>query len=107
MPLLYFSFTLDIVKIVTNKESGEVFMKITICIGSSCHLKGSRQVVEQLQNLIGEKCLQVKTELCGSFCMNNCLGEGVCIKIGEKVYLLQPENTKAFFEKEILAKLEE
>ena len=27
-------------------------MKITICIGSSCHIKGSRQVVEQLQALV-------------------------------------------------------
>ena len=27
-------------------------MKITVCIGSSCHVKGSRQVVEQLQELI-------------------------------------------------------
>lgn len=29
-------------------------MKVTVCIGSSCHIKGSRQVVEQLQYLIGE-----------------------------------------------------
>ena len=26
-------------------------MKVTICIGSSCHLKGSRQIVERLQAL--------------------------------------------------------
>ena len=26
-------------------------MKCTICIGSSCHLKGSRQIVEELQYL--------------------------------------------------------
>ena len=29
-------------------------MKVTVCIGSSCHIKGSRQVVEQLQYLISE-----------------------------------------------------
>ena len=29
-------------------------MKVTVCIGSSCHIKGSRQVVEQLQYLIKE-----------------------------------------------------
>ena len=27
-------------------------MKITVCIGSSCHIKGSRIVVEELQALI-------------------------------------------------------
>ena len=27
-------------------------MKVIVCIGSSCHIKGSRQVVEKLQSLI-------------------------------------------------------
>ena len=30
-------------------------IKITICLGSTCHIKGSRQVVERFQNLIEEK----------------------------------------------------
>ena len=38
-------------------------MKITVCIGSSCHIKGSRQVVEQLQYLIRENHLDDKVEL--------------------------------------------
>ena len=29
-------------------------MKITVCIGSSCHIKGSRSVVEQLQDMISK-----------------------------------------------------
>lgn len=41
-------------------------MKITVCIGSSCHLKGSRQVVEKLQELIAEKELAGKIELAGT-----------------------------------------
>ena len=47
-------------------------MKITICIGSSCHIKGSRQVVEQLQYLIHENKLSDKVELGGTFCMGKC-----------------------------------
>ena len=43
-------------------------MKITVCIGSSCHIKGSRQVVEQLQYLIAENNLGDKVELGGTFC---------------------------------------
>ena len=31
-----------------------LLMKITVCIGSSCHLKGSRLVVASLQKLIAE-----------------------------------------------------
>ncbi|HAS78464.1 MAG TPA: hypothetical protein DCS38_01805, partial [Ruminococcus sp.] len=47
-------------------------MKVTICIGSSCHLKGSRQVVEKLQALIAENNLDEKVELSGTFCMGKC-----------------------------------
>ena len=44
-------------------------MKITVCIGSSCHIKGSRQVVEQLQQLISENNLKDRVELAGTFCI--------------------------------------
>ena len=44
-------------------------MKVTVCIGSSCHIKGSRQVVERLQQLIAENNLGDKVELSGTFCM--------------------------------------
>jgi NADH:ubiquinone oxidoreductase subunit E len=76
-------------------------MKITVCIGSSCHLKGSKQVVEELQYLIARNNLKDKIELSGTFCMNNCQ-EGVCVKINDTVYSLTPEKTKSFFETEIL-----
>ena len=42
-------------------------MKITVCIGSSCHLKGSRQVIQTLQRLIAEHQLQDQVELSGTF----------------------------------------
>ena len=45
-------------------------MKITVCIGSSCHIKGSRIVVEELQKLIAEHGIGNKVELEGTFCMN-------------------------------------
>ena len=38
-------------------------MKITICIGSSCHLKGSRQIVDELQRLVKENQLSDKIGL--------------------------------------------
>ncbi|MGM9974463.1 MAG: (2Fe-2S) ferredoxin domain-containing protein [Clostridiaceae bacterium] len=79
-------------------------MKIIVCIGSSCHLKGSRLVVEQLQELIAENKLEDKISLCGSFCMNNCIS-GVTVEVDRKIYSLQPENTRAFFEEEVMARL--
>jgi len=79
-------------------------LKITVCIGSSCHLKGSRLVVEGLQNLISQNNLGNKIELAGTFCMGNCQ-KGVCVKLDDTPYSLTPETTKAFFEKEVLTKL--
>lgn len=79
-------------------------MKITICIGSSCHIKGSRQVVSQLQELIGERKLEDKIELSGAFCMNNCQ-KGVCVTVDDELYSVSPETVKTFFENTVLKKL--
>lgn len=79
-------------------------MTLTVCIGSSCHLKGSRQIVEQLQTLIAENKLEDKVELVGTFCLGTCQS-GVSIKADEALYSLNPEDINSFFEKEVLAKL--
>ena len=79
-------------------------LKITVCIGSSCHIKGSRQVVEQLQYLIAEKELGEKVELGGTFCMGKCQ-QGVCVTIGDNFYSVTPETVGDFFAKEVLAKV--
>ena len=79
-------------------------MKITVCIGSSCHIKGSRQVVESLQELIRAHGIGDKAELAGTFCMGRCQ-EGVCVTVDEAFYSVTPETTKDFFEKEIKAEL--
>ena len=80
-------------------------MKVTICIGSSCHLKGSRQIVEQLQFLVAENNLQDKVDLSGTFCMGNCVN-GVNVMVDDKQFSLSPDTTKDFFDKEILAKVQ-
>ncbi len=79
-------------------------MKVTVCIGSSCHIKGSRQVVEQLQNLINENNLDDKVELSGTFCLGECQ-HGVCVTVDEEFHSVTPENVNEFFENEIVAKL--
>ena len=79
-------------------------IKITVCIGSSCHIKGSRQVVEQLQYLIAENKLGDKVELGGTFCMGKCQ-QGVCVTVNDAFYSVTPETVEEFFKKEILAKV--
>lgn len=79
-------------------------MKITICIGSSCHLKGSRQIVEQLQRFIAERKLESQIELAGQFCMGNCQ-QGVCVTVDGETFSLSPETTQEFFENTVLPRL--
>lgn len=79
-------------------------MKVTICIGSSCHLKGSRQIVEQLQYLVKENHLEDKVELSGTFCMGNCVN-GVNVTVDGQLFSVSPETAETFFKKEILAKV--
>ena len=79
-------------------------MKITVCIGSSCHIKGSRQVVEQFQTLISEYNLGDRVELAGTFCMGKC-DKGVCVTIDEDFFSVTPELAKEFFVENVLSKV--
>ena len=79
-------------------------LKITVCIGSSCHIKGSRQIVEQLQDLINKNSLGEKVDLAGTFCMGRCQ-EGVCVTVNDEFYSVSPSTVEEFFAKEVLAKV--
>ena len=79
-------------------------MDITVCIGSSCHIKGARSVVQQLQDLISQKELGDQIKLSGAFCMGKCQ-QGVCIMIDDEFYSVSPENAASFFETEVKQRL--
>ena len=79
-------------------------MKVTICIGSSCHLKGSREVVEGLQKLVEEHNLADQVTLNGAFCMGNCVN-GVSVKIDDQIHSVKPNTVKEFFETEVLSRV--
>ena len=79
-------------------------LKITVCIGSSCHIKGSRQVVEQLQHLIATNNIGDQVELSGTFCMGQCQS-GVCVTVNGEFHSVTPDNVGEFFAKEVLAKV--
>lgn len=79
-------------------------LKVTVCIGSSCHIKGSRQVVESLQENIAKNQLQDKVELAGVFCMGKCQ-EGVCVTVDGEFFSVSPETADSFFAQQILGRL--
>ena len=79
-------------------------MKIMICVGSTCHLCGSKRVVTRFQELVEENKLQDKVELSGKFCMGKC-GEGVNLTIDDVHHCVQPDEVDEFFKREVLEKL--
>ena len=79
-------------------------MRITVCIGSSCHVKGSRQVVRALQQLIADNNLQDKVSLGGTFCLSNCQ-KGVCVTVDDAFFSVTPESVSDFFRDHVLAKV--
>ena len=79
-------------------------MKVTVCIGSSCHIKGARQVVEYLQSQISENGLDDNVKLSGTFCMGNCQ-QGVCVTVDDDFYSVTPDTVEEFFENNIKAKV--
>ncbi len=79
-------------------------MKITVCIGSSCHVKGSRDVVSGLQTLIEANDLKNKIELGGTFCMGMCQ-KGVCVRVNEDFFSVTPATVEKFFNETVLPRV--
>ena len=81
-------------------------MIIQICVGSSCHIKGSARIVELLQNAVTEYHLERDVTLAGSFCTGKCNRVGVTIQVDDNVYTgVTPETFPAFLRDNVLAKL--
>jgi NADH-quinone oxidoreductase subunit G len=59
-------------------------VKVTVCVGSSCHIKGARAVITRFDEILKEEGLDAKVELKGSFCMERC-GEGINWMIDEEL----------------------
>ena len=81
-------------------------MLIQICVGSSCQLKGSPEIVELLTKAVEENNLQDEIILSGSFCIGQCNRLGVTVQVDEKIHTgVNRDNFKDFFEQNILSVL--
>ena len=79
-------------------------MTINICIGSACHLKGSYNVVSEMQEMIEESGLGDRVELTGVFCLGHCT-DAVSVQIGDEVFSVNTDNVGEFFKNQVLAKI--
>ena len=75
---------------------------VTVCVGSSCHIKGARDVITRFDELLKNHDLEGKVELKGSFCMERC-GEGVNWQIDEvPLTSLDVEDAVKTFKKRVI-----
>ena len=81
-------------------------MIIQICVGSSCHLKGSEELVKLFQEAVEKNKLDYDVTLAGSFCIGKCNREGVTVSIDDDIYTgVTPEGFDEFFKENVLDKL--
>ena len=80
---------------------------VQICVGSSCHLKGSPEIVELFEHSIEEYHIEDEVVLSGSFCIGKCNRVGVTVQINDDVHVgVTPQNFREFFKKNILDVIE-
>ena len=78
---------------------------VTVCVGSSCHIKGARQVIMRFNDMLKDAGLESAVELKGSFCMERC-GEGVNWQIDEEdMKSATIEDAVTTFEKRVIAQV--
>ena len=80
---------------------------VQICVGSSCHIKGSQEIVALMQKAVEEYNLDGDVVLVGSFCVGKCNREGVTVQINDDIHVgITTQNFKEFFKANILDVIE-
>ena len=80
---------------------------VQVCVGSSCHLKGSQEIVELLERAIEEYGVADDVVLTGSFCIGKCNRVGVTVQVNDDVHVgVTPGNFTEFFKNHILSVIE-
>ena len=80
---------------------------VQVCVGSSCHLKGSQEIVELLDSAVKQHNIEDEVVLSGSFCIGKCNRVGVTVQVNDDVHVgITRENFRDFFNKNILDAIE-
>jgi NADH:ubiquinone oxidoreductase subunit E len=76
-------------------------IEVKVCVGSSCHMKGSYQVIQTFERLIKQHGLENTVKLKASFCLGCCL-DGIATTInGKPVNRVGFSNAEQIFYDEI------
>lgn len=77
-------------------------IELSVCVGSSCHIKGSYNVIQTFQQFIEENKLHGKIDFKANFCMKQCTNQGVAVTVDGKTYNVAPEEARLFFKENVL-----
>jgi NADH:ubiquinone oxidoreductase subunit E len=76
-------------------------LTVTICVGSSCNLRGSDDLASSLQQLIEKEHLEARVDIVGAFCMDAC-SKGISVRAGDRQFSgIRPDEAEDFFYREI------
>ena len=80
---------------------------VQVCVGSSCHLKGSADIVELFEKAVKDHNIEDEVVLSGSFCIGKCNRVGVTVQVNDDVHVgVTRENFREFFKNNILDVIE-
>lgn len=80
---------------------------VQVCVGSSCHLKGSQDIVALFEKAVKEYHIDDKVVLSGSFCIGKCNRIGVTVRVNDDIHIgVTRENFREFFKENILDAIE-
>jgi NADH:ubiquinone oxidoreductase 24 kD subunit len=82
-------------------------LELSVCIGSSCHLKGSYNVIQTFQHKIEELNLHDNLEFKATFCMKQCNNKGVSVSLNGETFSVLPEQADDFFTLTVLPLLKQ
>ena len=83
-------------------------MIIQACVGSSCYLKGSQEIVEMLQDAMTEHQIENEITLIGALCIGKCNRVGVTVQVDDEIFAgITRENFNEFFTEHILKRIKE
>ena len=79
-------------------------MEIKVCVGSACYVKGSHEVIQQLQKLIAIYGLENKIILKAAFCLGHCT-QAVSVEIDDVVYSVPKDGVDLFFKEHVFRRM--
>ena len=77
---------------------------VAICVGSSCHLKDSYDVIGAFQKEVADRGLGDTVKLSAAFCLGKCQ-TGVNVLVDDERYSVSPDTVEEFYRTTVLPKL--